>query len=58
VGIPIGARATRGSKWTRAAVGDALHLGFDGGREVRSEDLVKAVLARVPPTMTMREQVE
>lgn len=40
------------------AIGDALHLGFDEGREVVTEDLVTAIRTRVPLTMTMREQID
>lgn len=61
-GFDLGALVRASDGYTGAeietAVGDALHLGFDEGREVRSEDLVKAILARVPLTMTMREQID
>jgi SpoVK/Ycf46/Vps4 family AAA+-type ATPase len=40
------------------AVKDALFVGFDEGREITSEDLVKAITERVPLTATMSEQID
>jgi SpoVK/Ycf46/Vps4 family AAA+-type ATPase len=40
------------------AVGDALHQGFDEGREIVTDDLVQAICARIPLTVTMREQID
>lgn len=40
------------------AVGDALVNAFDEGREITTEDLVQAVMSRVPLTETMKEQID
>jgi len=40
------------------AVGDALHQGFDNDREIVTDDLIAAIRARIPLTVTMREQID
>jgi len=40
------------------AIGDALHQGFDEGREIVTEDLAQAIRTRVPLTATMREVID
>ena len=40
------------------AIGDALHIGFDEGREITTTDLAAAIETRVPLTMTMSEQID
>jgi len=40
------------------AIGDALHIGFDEGRQITTTDLATAIQTRVPLTLTMREQID